>query len=66
MFFIDLMNRTFHGRLNRFVLVFIDDILVHSKNDRDHEVHLGLMSEILRQHKLKAKFSKKAFLKTKC
>ena len=47
--------------LDRFVLVFIDDILVYSKNEKDHMNHLRIVLEMLRQHQLKAKFSKSHF-----
>nr|GEV22401.1 Ty3-gypsy retrotransposon protein [Tanacetum cinerariifolium] len=56
--FMDLMNRVFHEYLDRFVIVFIDDILVYSKMREEHEDHLCIVLEILRQKKLYAKFSK--------
>ncbi|GJV28891.1 putative nucleotidyltransferase, ribonuclease H [Tanacetum coccineum] len=56
--FMDLMNRVFHEYLDRFVIVFIDDILVYSKTREEHEDHLRIVLEILRQKKLYAKFSK--------
>ncbi|KAD7479676.1 hypothetical protein E3N88_02812 [Mikania micrantha] len=56
--FMDLMNRVFHDFLDKFVIVFIDDILVYSKSKEDHEEHLRTVLEILRQKKLYAKFSK--------
>ncbi|GJT65769.1 putative reverse transcriptase domain-containing protein [Tanacetum coccineum] len=56
--FMDLMNRVFHEYLDKFVIVFIDDILVYSKTREDHEEHLHIVLEILRQKKLYAKFSK--------
>ncbi|GJV10243.1 putative reverse transcriptase domain-containing protein [Tanacetum coccineum] len=56
--FIDLMNRVFHEYLDKFVIVFIDDILVYSKMREEHEDHLRIVLEILRQKKLYAKFSK--------
>ncbi|GJY28838.1 putative reverse transcriptase domain-containing protein [Tanacetum coccineum] len=56
--FMDLMNRVFHEYLNKFVIVFIDDILVYSKTREEHEDHLRTVLEILRQKKLHAKFSK--------
>ncbi|GJX33651.1 putative nucleotidyltransferase, ribonuclease H [Tanacetum coccineum] len=55
--FMDLMNRVFHEYLDRFVIVFIDDILMYSKTREDHEDHLCIL-EILCQKKLYAKFSK--------
>ncbi|KAJ0621722.1 putative nucleotidyltransferase, Ribonuclease H [Helianthus annuus] len=59
--FMDLMNRVFHGFLDKFVIVFIDDILVYSKSKEEHEYHLRTVLEILRQKKLYAKFSKCEF-----
>ncbi|GJY42798.1 zinc finger, CCHC-type, retrotransposon gag domain protein [Tanacetum coccineum] len=59
--FMDLMNRIFHEYLDKFVIVFIDDILVYSKSKEEHERHLRIVLEILRQKKLYAKFSKCEF-----
>nr|GEZ96853.1 putative nucleotidyltransferase, ribonuclease H [Tanacetum cinerariifolium] len=56
--FMDLMNRVFLEYLDKFVIVFIDDILVYSKTREEHEDHLRIVLEILRQKKLYAKFSK--------
>ncbi|GJT03812.1 putative reverse transcriptase domain-containing protein [Tanacetum coccineum] len=50
--FMDLMNRIFHEYLDKFVIVFIDDILVYSKSEEEHEQHLRIVLEILRQKKL--------------
>jgi hypothetical protein len=47
--------------LDRFVVVFIDDILIYSKNDSDHEEHLRLVLQKLRDNNLYAKFSKCEF-----
>nr|GEY18310.1 RNA-directed DNA polymerase homolog [Tanacetum cinerariifolium] len=55
--FMDLMNRIFHEYLDKFVIVFIDDILVYSKSEEEHEQHLRIVLEILRRKKLYAKFS---------
>ena len=57
----DLMNRVFRPYLNRFVIVFIDDILVYSRSDLEHEIHLGLVLQTLRRHQLYAKFNKYEF-----
>ena len=57
-YFVDLMNRVFREVLNKFVLVFIDDILIYSKNEEEHARHLEIVLEILRRNVLKAKFSK--------
>ncbi|GKC21935.1 putative reverse transcriptase domain-containing protein [Tanacetum coccineum] len=59
--FIDLMNRVCKPYLDKFVIVFIDEILIYSKMKEDHEVHLGLVLELLRKEKLYAKFSKCEF-----
>nr|GEV49475.1 reverse transcriptase [Tanacetum cinerariifolium] len=56
--FMDLMNRIFHEYLDKFVIVFIDDILVFSKSKEEHEDHLCTALQTLRQEKLYAKFSK--------
>ncbi|GJW95498.1 putative reverse transcriptase domain-containing protein [Tanacetum coccineum] len=56
--FIDLMNRVCRPYLDKFVIVFIDDNLVYSKTPKEHEVHLGLVLELLKEEKLYAKFSK--------
>lgn len=50
-FFVDLLNRVFREHLDRFMLVFIDDILIYSKDEREHEVHLRVVLETLRQHR---------------
>ncbi|GJX85147.1 putative nucleotidyltransferase, ribonuclease H [Tanacetum coccineum] len=47
--FMDLMNRIFHEYLDKFVIVFIDDILVYSKSEEEHEQHLRIVLEILRR-----------------
>ncbi|TYK04999.1 ty3-gypsy retrotransposon protein [Cucumis melo var. makuwa] len=59
--FMDLMNRVFKDFLNTFVIVFIDDILVYSKIEAEHEEHLHHVLETLRANKLYAKFSKCEF-----
>ena len=51
----------FHEYLDRFVLVFIDDILIFSKSMEDHEEHLRIVFQILREKKLYAKFKKCEF-----
>ena len=48
--FMDLMNRVFRPYLDRFFIVFIDDILVYSRGELEHERHLGLMLQTLRQY----------------
>jgi hypothetical protein len=47
--------------LDKFVVVFIDDILIYSKNEKEHAKHLGIVLQRLREHKLYAKFSKCEF-----
>ncbi|GJQ91289.1 putative reverse transcriptase domain-containing protein [Tanacetum coccineum] len=59
--FMDLMNRVCKPYLDKFVIVFIDDILIYSKTKEDHENHLRLMLDLLRKEKLYAKFSKCEF-----
>ncbi|CAA0835697.1 Uncharacterized mitochondrial protein AtMg00860, partial [Striga hermonthica] len=56
--FMDLMNRVFHPYLDRFVIVFIDDILVYSRDADQHAEHLRIVLETLRKERLYAKFSK--------
>ena len=56
--FMDLMNRVFHPYLDQFVVVFIDDILVYSKDAQEHEHHLRIVLQTLRENKLFAKLSK--------
>nr|AAM74397.1 Putative retroelement [Oryza sativa Japonica Group] len=57
-FFMNLMNKVFMEFLDKFVVVFIDDILIYSKSEEEHEQHLRLVLEKLREHQLYAKFSK--------
>ncbi|PKA62661.1 RNA-directed DNA polymerase like [Apostasia shenzhenica] len=56
--FIDLMNRVFHPYLDQFVIVFIDNILIYSKNSDEHADYLHLVLQKLRENQLYAKFSK--------
>src|SRR5512141_2002235 len=60
-FFMNLMNKIFMEYLDQFVVVFIDDILIYSKNEEEHAEHLRLIMEKLRDHQLFAKFSKCEF-----
>jgi hypothetical protein len=57
-----LMNKMFMEYLDKFVVVFIDDILIYSKTEEQHEEHLRLVLQKLREHQLYAKFSKCDFL----
>ncbi|GJY85710.1 putative reverse transcriptase domain-containing protein [Tanacetum coccineum] len=56
--FMDLMNRVCKPYLDKFVIVFIDDILIYSRNKKEHANHLRVILELLRKEKLYAKFSK--------
>lgn len=60
-YFMSMMNKVFMEFLDKFVVVFIDDILVYSKNEEEHKEHLRLVLEKLREHQLYAKFSKCEF-----
>ncbi|WVZ52665.1 hypothetical protein U9M48_003703 [Paspalum notatum var. saurae] len=60
-YFMQLMNSVFMDYLDKFVVVFIDDILIYSKTEAEHEKHLRLVLQRLRAHKLYAKFSKCEF-----
>ena len=56
--FMDLMNRVFRPYIDKFVVVFIDDILIYSKNEKEHEEHLRIVLETLREQQLYAKLKK--------
>jgi hypothetical protein len=60
-YFMYIMNKVFMKYLDKFVLVFIDDILIFSKMEEEQEKHLRLVLEKLRTNKLYAKFSKCEF-----
>ncbi|GJT62670.1 putative reverse transcriptase domain-containing protein [Tanacetum coccineum] len=59
--FMDLMNRVCKPYLDKFVIVFIDNILIYSKNKKEHEEHLKAILELLKKEELYAKFSKCEF-----
>jgi hypothetical protein len=59
--FMDLMNRVFRPFLDQFVIVFIDDILIYSRSEAEHEEHLRIVLQTLRDHQLYGKFSKCEF-----
>ena len=56
--FMDLMNQVFQPYLDRFVIVFIDDILVYSGSSEEHSEHLRIVWQTLRERQLYAKLSK--------
>jgi hypothetical protein len=60
-YFMYLMNSVFMQELDKFIVVFIDDILIYSKNPEDHAKHLHVVLQRLRDHHLYAKFSKCEF-----
>ena len=63
--FMDLMHRIFQPYLDQFVVVFVDDILIYSQSEWEHEYHLRIVLQLLRDHQLYAKFSKCEFWLTK-
>jgi hypothetical protein len=60
-YFMNLMNKVFMEYLDKFVVVFINGILIYSKNDSDHEEHLRMVLQKLRDNQLYAKFTKCEF-----
>ena len=56
--FMDLIHRVFQPYLDQFVMVFVDDILIYSQSKEEHEDHLRVVLQLLRDHQLYAKFSK--------
>jgi hypothetical protein len=60
-FFMYLMNSVFIDYLDKFVVVFINDILIYSQNEEEHEEHLTMVLQWLREHQLYAKLSKYEF-----
>jgi hypothetical protein len=59
--FMCLMNVVFREYLDKFVIVFLDDILIYSKSEKEHEHHLRMVFQVLRDHRLYAKLSKYSF-----
>jgi hypothetical protein len=59
--FMSLMNGVFRDYLDKFVIVFMDDILVYSRTEEEHEQHLRMVLQVLREHQLYAKMSKCLF-----
>ena len=60
-----LMNGVFMDYLDKFVIVFLDEILVYSKPEEEHEQHLRIVLQVLREHQLYAKLSKCSFYQNK-
>jgi hypothetical protein len=60
-YFMNLMNKVFMEELDKFIVVFIDDILIYLKSAKEHEQHLRVILNKLRAHELYAKFSKCEF-----
>ena len=56
--FMHLMHRIFQPYLDQFVVVFVDDILIYSPSEWEHEYHLRIVLQLLRDHQLYAKFGK--------
>ena len=59
--FMDLIHRVFQPYLDQFVMVFVDDILIYSQSEEEHEDHLRIVLQALKDHQLYAKFSKCEF-----
>ena len=59
--FMDLMHRVFQPYIDQFVVVFVDDILIYSQSEWEHEYHLRIVLLLLRNHQMYAKFSKCEF-----
>ena len=59
--FMDLTHRVFQPYLDHFVVVFVDDILIYSQSEEEHEDHLRIVLQALREHQLYSKFSKCEF-----
>lgn len=61
--FMCLVNSIFHQFLDKFVLIFIDDILIYSQNMEEHKEHLHIVLQVLRKNQLYTKYSKCDFFK---
>ena len=61
--FMSFMNNIFHQYLDKFVLIFIDDILIYFRTVEEHKEHLQIVLQVLREHQLYAKYSKCDFFK---
>ena len=60
-----LMNNILSNYLDKFVVVFIDNILIYSKNEQEHEERMKIVLQVLREQQLYAKFNKCEFFKDK-
>ena len=63
--FMCLMNNLMHKYLDKFVVMFIDDILIYSKSEEEHKEHLKIVLQKLHEHQIYANFSKCDFFKYK-
>jgi hypothetical protein len=63
--FMCLMNGVFREYLDKFVIVFLDDIIIYSKSKEEHEHHIRMVLQVLKEHQLYAKLSKCSFIKRK-
>ena len=59
--FMDLLHRMFQPYLNQFFVVFVDEILIYSQSEWEHEYHLRIVLQLLRDHQLYTKFNKCEF-----
>ena len=59
--FMDLMHRVFQPYLDQFVVAFVNDILIYSQSEEEHEDHLRVILQLLRDHQLYDKFNKCEF-----
>jgi hypothetical protein len=59
------MNGMLREYLHKFVILFLDDMLIYSKKEEEHEQHLRMVLQFLREHKLYAKLSKSIFYQEK-
>ena len=64
-YFMCLKNNVLSKYLDKFIVVFIDDVLIYSKTKEEHDEHLHIILQVLREHKLYGKFSKCDFFKDK-
>jgi hypothetical protein len=63
--FMCLMNGVFQEYLDKFVIVFLDEILIYYKSEKEHEHHFQMVLQVLREHPLYAKLSKSTFYQKK-